>query len=80
MELEQLAEVIRNLSPTVPLNRAMWSAVDVGSYLRVSPRTVVDHYKNLPGFPKYRQMPSKGTNGALRWKASEIISWMESRV
>lgn len=78
LDIQQLEKVIRNLTPTVPLNRAIWSPDDVAEYLRVAKRTVVEHYSKQPDFPKAIQLPSKGKNGQLRWKAAEVIKWAES--
>ncbi len=79
MNIDNLAEIIKNLSPTVPLNRAIWSPEDVGDYLRVAPKTVTGHYACRPDFPEAMRLPSKGKNGRLRWKAAEIIAWVEGR-
>ncbi len=79
MNIDNLAEIINNLSPTVPLNRAIWSAADVGDYLRVAGKTVRDHYACQPDFPESFRLPSRGRNGQLRWKAAEIIAWVEGR-
>ncbi len=86
MNIDDLAEIIKLISPnpagkesTAPFNRVIWSASDVGHYLRVAGKTVREHYASRPDFPAPFRLPSKGRNGQLRWKAAEIISWVESR-
>jgi predicted DNA-binding transcriptional regulator AlpA len=77
MDIESLAEAIRNLAPTVPLNRAIWSPDDVADYLRVARRTVAEKYANDPKFPRPIRLNVTGNRGMLRWKASEIMAWVE---
>jgi len=75
MEIDALADVIRNMTPTVPLNRALWSASDIGKFLGVSAYTVSYRYANKPGFPEAIRLPSKRGRGRLRWQAKEIMDW-----
>jgi len=79
IELQELAREIYKLSPVVPLNRAIWSPDDVAEYLRVAKRTVVAHYSKQPDFPEAIQLPSKGKNGQLRWRAAEVMKWAEKQ-
>lgn len=62
--------------PAIPLDRQLWDVRDVGAYLKVSPDTVM-RYSETPGFPRYARMPSAKGHGSLRWKASEIMQWVE---
>jgi hypothetical protein len=45
--------------------------------LKVGPRQVVDRYSNLPGFPEAIRLPSERGQGRKRWKAGEIIAWVD---
>ena len=78
--LSDIAKIIRNLSPLVPLNRAIWSPDDVAEYLRVAKRTVVDHYSNQPDFPEAIRLPSKGKKWSAKVESHGDIKWAEKKM
>ena len=77
MEIDDLEVVLRNLQPKIPIDKQLWPASTVASYLRVSVHTVLQRYARLHGFPRARHLPSDSGKGHKRWKAIEIIKWAE---
>ena len=65
---------------SIPLRIDLWGAKQIAAYLKVTPRQVLERYALLPGFPRAIRLPSiSGKRGAPpRWKAWEIIKWVES--
>ena len=63
----------------LPIDIDLWSAREIAAYLKVSPRQVTERYAPLLDFPRPIRLPANKGNGHARWKASEIITWAESR-
>lgn len=76
-QLQTLIETINASRDPAPLNRAVWSAREVGAYMKVTPRQVTERWSNLPGFPKAKRLPSANGRGNLRWQAMDVIKWWE---
>lgn len=77
--IDQLAAAIAGrLIPTIPLEIDLWSGTEIGAYLKVGSRQVLERYAPLPDFPKAIRLPTgEGGKGQPRWKASEVIAWAE---
>lgn len=75
--IEQLAAAIAaHTAPMIPLAVDIWDAAHAAAYLKCSPRTLLERYAPLPGFPAAIRLPSAGgMRGQPRWKAAEVIKW-----
>ena len=64
----------------VPIDVALWTLIEVASFLRVSEQHCRERLASLPSFPRAIRLPSSGPagRGAPRWKAREIIDWSET--
>lgn len=80
MDIDQLAAAIASHMPRrIPLAVDLWGVAEIAAYLKVDSRHIVDRYASLPGFPAAIRLPSQGRGrGHPRWKAAEIIKWVES--
>ncbi|WP_244129742.1 hypothetical protein [Burkholderia gladioli] len=74
-----VTELERRLKVTVPLENALWSTKEIGEYLLRPTQSVRERVVVLPGFPAAIRLPS-GERGRSfpRWKAVEVIAWVES--
>ncbi|RQZ14165.1 hypothetical protein DIE15_19250 [Burkholderia sp. Bp9031] len=76
--IEELDKRIRP-APIVPIEHALWSTKEIGEYLLRPAQTVRDRIVCLPGFPEAIRLPSgDGGRSFPRWKAAEVIKWVES--
>ena len=77
--ISQLAEAIAQHIPvSIPLSIDLWSVKEIAAYLKQNVRNVCDRVVTLPGFPQAIRIPTqRGTKGFPRWKASEVIEWVE---
>lgn len=66
-----MTEQIHNNS--IPWDKVLWTAEDIGKYLDLSPRTVAERYAVRPDFPL-----AVKPGGMRRWYAHEIETWLES--
>lgn len=55
----------------VPFDNRWIGAAEIAALLSVKPRTVLEVYACRPDFPKANRV------GNPRWKAAEILQWME---
>jgi hypothetical protein len=55
----------------------LWDAKIVGEYLGVGAEYVLARYAPLGNFPASYRLPSKTSRGHPRWRATEIIDWVE---
>lgn len=82
-ELELLERFVQELDkrikPTIPLEVALWSTKEIGEYLQRPAQVVRERIVTLPGFPEAIRLPN-GAGGRCfpRWKAAEVIAWVES--
>jgi len=74
-----------NISPTVfdnpmiPLEIALWDAKTIATYLRRdSVKSVLETVVVVPGFPRPVRIPTTRGPGQPRWKAVEVIAYVES--
>lgn len=77
--IEQLAAAVAAcITPAIPLEIDLWSAAEIGAYLKVGSRQVLERYAPLPDFPKAIRLPTpSGGQGNPRWQAAEVIAWAE---
>ncbi len=81
-EIEQL--VIDSLDKLadrmmIPLSVDIWGPEEIAAYLKISRRTASEKVTKLPGFPQSIYLPSAGRGrGHPRWKAVEVIEWVQS--
>lgn len=77
--IDQLATAIAQHMPSpIPLSVDLWSAKEIATYLKMAERVVIERVVALPGFPQAIRLPTqRGTKGHPRWKASEVITWVE---
>lgn len=88
-DIEKLATLVAEKiqsQTAIPVSVDLWSAKEVGAYLKVSPRQALERYSHLPDFPSPIRLPSmdpramaentksKG-KGHPRWEATEVIAW-----
>lgn len=77
-QLADLAgQVAKQLSRNIPIDVDLWSAAQVGDYLKCSDRYVLEHYCTTEGFPEKIRLPSRGGRGHPLWCAGEIIKWAQ---
>lgn len=75
--VDRLNETLRR--GYVPLDKQLWTPADIGAYLGVSRRTVAERYAARPDFPRAIRLPSEGQRGLLRWRAKDVMTWVERR-
>lgn len=77
--IEELDKRIRPPSP-VPLEVQLWSTKEIGDYLQRPVAVVRDRVVCVPGFPDPIRLPNGDGHGKAypRWKALEVIRWVES--
>jgi hypothetical protein len=74
--IDQLAAAIAGkITPSIPINVALWDAETIGKFLHVSAAYVKSSYAPLPDFPKAHRLPSANGKGHPRWKAIQVIEW-----
>lgn len=70
--IEKLDELIAAMKATsIPIDLRWLDAIGVGALLSQEPRYVLGRYACRPDFPKACRI------GQPRWKASEVLQWME---
>lgn len=79
-ELLKLEELIDGkCSRAIPMSIALWDVKTIALYLKTSQRHVFDRVVTQPGFPKAIRIPTpKGGQAHPRWKALEVIAYVES--
>lgn len=78
--LERIVEELdKRIKPSIPIEHALWSTKEIGEYLQRPAQVVRDRIVCLPGFPEAIRLPIvDGGKGRPRWKAAEVIAWVES--
>lgn len=69
-KIDELISVTKAAS--IPIEVRWLDAVGVGSLLCQEPRYVLERFACRPDFPKANRV------GQPRWKASEVLEWMEN--
>ena len=64
----------------LPLDAQYWNAETVAEALQVSKGQVLQRLAPLPSFPKARRIPTTEGRGQPRWKATEVLNWIERAV
>jgi predicted DNA-binding transcriptional regulator AlpA len=59
------------------MTERLWTPADVAAYLGVSKRTVAERYAARPDFPSAIRLPSDSGHGLMRWKAGDVMRWVE---
>jgi hypothetical protein len=78
---EKVVELLdKRMRQQVPIEHILWSTKEIGEYLQRPVQVVRDRVVCVPGFPKAIRLPNAGGlgNAHPRWKASEVIAWVES--
>lgn len=78
-ELEKLLQAIDKLAtrPLIPISVDLWGPSEIASYLKIGRRTASEKVTKKPGFPQAIYIPSQKGRGHPRWKAKEVIAWVE---
>ena len=69
--------IIRMQRPLIPVDVDLWDSETIAAYLKCSASHVMQRYAPLPNFPQTIRLPTGGSRGTPRWKASEVIEWAE---
>jgi prophage regulatory protein len=73
------ASIARHTARRIPLAVDLWGYAEIAAYLKMAHRHVSDRVATLPGFPAAIRIPTRGAGrGQPRYKASEVIAWVES--
>jgi predicted DNA-binding transcriptional regulator AlpA len=72
--LKQILDELRK--PTIPPGWQWWTAKEIASALGYTEAVARDRVVHLPGFPKPYRV---GGKGMPRWKAQEVVKWMEQQ-
>lgn len=77
--IDQLAAALaQHMVPPIPLSIDLWGAKEIAAYIKQSERSVIERVVSYPGFPQAIRLPTqRGTKGYPRWKAAEVIAWVE---
>lgn len=76
---QDLAAAIRDLvtqlsAPKIAPEDELWTAQEIGDYLKLSAATVAERVATRPGFPKPLQ-PCGTTKAMKRWFAVDVKEW-----
>lgn len=75
--LELAGMLSKQFRQSIPVDVDLWTAQQVGAYLKCSDRYVLEYYCTLPDFPEKIRLPSKSGRGHPLWNASEVIAWAQ---
>jgi predicted DNA-binding transcriptional regulator AlpA len=72
-----LADAVRELLARLERTRddGLWDADDIAAYMRLSKKSVQNHYLEKPGFPKAVILAT----GGRRWVSAEVKAWILRR-
>jgi len=62
----------------LPLEAQYWTVEDIAEALKVSKSQVYQRIAPQPSFPAARRIPTVSGRGHPRWKATEVLAWIES--
>ena len=62
----------------IPLEAQYWAVKDIAAALRVSESQVYQRIVCQPSFPKPRRIPTTEGRGHPRWRAVEVLEWIEA--
>ena len=75
---ELAVELGKQFRASIPVEIDLWSADQVGGYLKCSGRYVLEHYCTLSDFPDKIRLPSRnGGKGHPLFNAREIVAWAQ---
>lgn len=62
-----------------PFEVTLWSTAEIGEYLGVAPKSVMERFGSHPDFPKAFKIP-KADGGFThpKWFAGDIVSWVKN--
>jgi predicted DNA-binding transcriptional regulator AlpA len=81
IEATHLADLIADklCGISIPITAKYWGKEQIAEALSVSISSV-EKMSLRPDFPECTRLPSRGKGaGSRRWKATDIMDWMESR-
>lgn len=70
------AAIAMHTARRIPLAVDLWSNAEIAAYLKVDQRQVSERYSCLPGFPRAIRI---GGKGHPRYKAADVIAWVEGQ-
>ena len=77
--IERLAaEIAGRIAPPFPVSIDLWDAEQIAVLMKVGPRQVAERYSFQKGFPRPIVLPTGGVKQHRRWKAIEILEWLDS--
>lgn len=78
-QLVRISDLLEGQPSTpIPLSVTLWNAAAIGVYLAASTRHVMENITTIPSFPKAIRIPGRRGRSQPRWKAAEVIRWVES--
>ena len=82
LALAVAAELKDTLQKSIPFEQRLLDSDDIGRYMGISGRHVRDRLSKRKGFPAPVTIPSSVDSPGcarrlLRWRASDIIKWVE---
>ncbi|OVE47202.1 hypothetical protein [Chromobacterium violaceum] len=77
--LADLAKTLGGMGAQVPIDKALWSPATCAQYLGVSERHFSERLSLQPGFPEAFNVAAGEKRMDLRWKAKDIMSWVERK-
>lgn len=83
-ETDILKSILAELrKPEIPQNFQWWTTKDIATAIGYAEAVVRDRITHLPDFPKPARITGLGKNkdslGKPRWKAIDVVKWMEKQ-
>ncbi|PRP71021.1 hypothetical protein BUE93_08680 [Chromobacterium amazonense] len=75
--ISELTKKIDAMGAQVPVDKAIWSPATCAQYLGVSERHFAERLALKPGFPDPFNISAGDRNMIARYRAKDIISWVE---
>jgi len=76
--VKSLVAVLSKPRPVVPIDKQIWDSAACAEYLSVSTSHFHQRIACKPDFPRSIDI-SAGERRTLRWKAAEVIRWVDSK-
>ncbi|WP_199102397.1 hypothetical protein [Aquitalea sp. ASV11] len=78
--LEQLVEKLDKPQQAIPFDKQIWDEAQCAAYMGVSKRQFAERISADPHFPPvYNISAGSGVRRDSRYKACEVVRWVESR-
>jgi hypothetical protein len=76
--IDLLADALaERIAPKIPFEVRLWGIEQIAAYLELSAKSVQERIVCLPGFPDAIRLPAAKGTTKPRWKACEVVSWVE---